>query len=239
MTFVTVFTRSVLEGVHGSSLEAGILRREVSDGVVHLAEHDGFSTGVAAVEGFNTAHHDVGSGRSSGEGAEAAGHQLTVVVVSDKEGSLTVESLGVVLIGTVIDVEALFQGETNLGAVAEVFNSLHTDTGSLTNAGVQRQTFGRVFETVEVRHFSVLVLKAHVNLTVKGNVSSERGSSKSAENGNSSERFLEHFMILITVCGHSVRTRPEKRYAVRAIIPSAVLFGNCLDVCIQSDPAQA
>lgn len=109
---------------------------------------------------------------------------------------LTVKELAGGLEFAGVGLEAVFELEAHLHAVAEVFRTLDAEAGG----GVATVFHGeRVFidhGVVADGDFTGLVLETQVNLAVHRDVGGLNGESGSAENGDSDKRLLEHNLVI-------------------------------------------
>ena len=187
-----------LEGVHDGSLQAGELRGLIGNRIVVAGSaRKAEDIIVAAVEGISDGVNDVIGAGSSGETTHAAEAQRTEVRV-DGERSLTTEdavlALGRTILGerAVISIEAAFELEADLQAVAEVFNALDAPTGAGVNAALEAEGVGIFRGAVDLLMVRVVVEEAVINHAVKRDVSSGSCTGKSAEHRESSKGLL-HF----------------------------------------------
>ena len=184
-----------IEGVLDRSLQTGELRGLVRDHVV-VAVGLGKAENAtrAAVEGVGVAVDEVEAG--AGTNAADAAHGERTEVGGEGDGGLTVKELAFGLEFAGVSLEAVFELEAHLHAVAEVFRTLDAEAGSGVQTVFHGERVGINHGLVEDGDFVGLVLEARVDLAVHRNFSGLNGESGSAENGDSDKRLLEHNLVI-------------------------------------------
>ena len=97
------------------------------------------------------------------------------------------EEAGALVESAVVSLEAVFKVEANLVAVAEIFRALQAEAGTGVLTRGHGEAVGRGRAVVRLRS-----VETEVNDTVELNVSSESRTCEGTENGDGSERLLEH-----------------------------------------------
>ena len=115
-------------------------------------------------------------------------HAEFAEVTSDIEQSFTVEKAAFSGELTVIGVEAVFEREADLEAVAEVFFTFHAEAGGGVLAGAHVELIN-VFAITLVRGG---VAEARVDDAVHRDIGGKGGTGEGAKNGDSGESLLEH-----------------------------------------------
>ena len=188
---IFVIGNAGVERVLSMHLEAGEGRRRVHDRVVILrvvAGHHGLVAAdfvPARREGGNRATHQTGrTGRARhlGQTAELERTGST----RDVERGFTTEETAVIVERAIVSLEAVFEHETDLNAVAEVFFTLQAETGTGVRAGVHRELVSGIVNTV----VGVDIVDAEVDDAVDRNVSSKSRTSEGAEDSESSKSFF-------------------------------------------------
>ena len=111
------------------------------------------------------------------------------------------EEAGALVESAVVSLEAVFKVEANLVAVAEIFRALQAEAGAGVLTGTHAEAVGRGLAVVDLRP-----VETEVNETIELNVGSESRAGKGTENGDGSERLLEHLHFLI----FWVRSGPDR-----------------------------
>ena len=195
--FAVFSAAGFLEGVLDRGLHAGELRGLVRDHVVvAVGLGKAEDVGGAAVEGVAVAVDEVEAG--AGTDAADAAHGERTEVGGDGDGGLTVKELAGGLEFAGVGLEAVFELEAHLHAVAEVFRTLDAEAGGGVQTVFHGERVGIGHGLVAFGNFIGLELEARVNLAVHRNVGGLNGESGSAENGDSDKRLLEHNLVIQT-----------------------------------------
>ena len=182
-----------VEGVLDRSLETGELRGLVRDHVVvAVGGGEAEDVVVAAVEGISRGEDEVIRAGTGANAAHAAHGERTEVGV-DGDGSFAVEDALFGLECAGIGLEAVFELEADLEAVAEFFRALQAEAGGGGDAGVHGEVVDVSLGVVSKG--LVRVDKARVDDAEEGHISSGGIAGGSAENGERGERLLEHLCI--------------------------------------------
>ena len=95
-----------------------------------------------------------------------------------------------------VGLEAVFELEAHLHAVAEVFRTLDAEAGGRVATVFHGERVFIDHGLVADGDFTGLVLETQVNLAVHRDVGGLNGESGSAENGDSDKRLLEHNLVI-------------------------------------------
>ena len=187
-----VFSTLLVEGILERALETSKLRRLVRDHVVGTAG-DGKTKNVivAAVEGVGHGVNDV-IRTGGGSHAAHATHGDRTKVTRERERSFAVEERVLRLESTRIGLEAVFEIEANLHAVAELFRALDAEAVARIDAAIKAERVSSFGRRITVGLIFVRVHQTGVDHTVHRDIGRKSGTGKRAENGDSCERFLKH-----------------------------------------------
>ena len=193
LRIIIILLDILVEGVLSEKVETGKRRGLVGDGVVHATEagaHHILVTGdVRPTRGErgNLAAEETVAAVAGSEFALTAHAEFAEVAANVKQ-SFTVEKAAFSGELTVIGVEAVFERETDLEAVAEVFFTLHAEAAGGVLAGAHVELIN-VFAIALVRGG---VAEARVDDAVHRDIGGKGGTGEGAENGDSGESLLEH-----------------------------------------------
>ena len=187
-----IFSRSLavrLKRILSSQLQTSETRGLINNHVViTVGGSKAPNIAVAAVEGFNVAEHVIRTeGRrnaaetAKSDRAERAGERQT---------GFTAEEAAALTHRAVVTIEAAFELEAHLIAVAEVFRTLQAPAVARIPTGLHIERIDSLF----ARILRVDVFEAGIESAVKRHVSSHCRAGKSAENGERSKS-LFHFEI--------------------------------------------
>ena len=194
--FTACVAAGFFEGVLSRNLQTGELRGLVRDHVVVAGGRgEAEDAAGAAVEGVSSSENEVIRAGARTNTTHAAHGKRTKVGV-DGDGSFAVEERVGGLEFAGVGLEAVFELEANLHAVAEVFSALDAKTGSGVAARFHGERVGINLGFVANGDFVGLELKARVDLAVHRDVGGLNGESGSAENGDSDKRLLEHNLVI-------------------------------------------
>ena len=139
------------------------------------------------------------------EDAHAAETDLTEIIFQVNQGFTTEHTIAVRIKRAVVRVKTVFEDETNLHAVAEVFRTLDAEAATrVVTGGHLERRFVVNRNTVElIVNINVLINETRVDTTVDLDVSSHGGTGEGAEGGDSNQRLLEHVntFYVSLICG--------------------------------------
>ena len=190
---LVAFLTILIEGVLERALHTGKLRGLVGNHVVGTAGgHKTEDLVVAAVKSVAEQVDDVIRTGAGTNGTHAAHGERTEVGVDGKR-SFTVEETTGRLERAIIRLEAVFELEANLQAIAEIFRTLEAEAADGVDAAVKSELVHfEIGSRITISDVVVRVHQTSVDNTVHRNLRSHGSAGKSAENGDSSERFLKH-----------------------------------------------
>ena len=178
-----------LERILSGQLQTSETRRLVDNHVViAIGSRKAPNITVAAVEGFNIAQHVI---RAAGRGnaAETAEGNRTERA-GERQTGFTAEEAAALTHRAVVTIEAAFELEADLIAVAEVFGTLQAPAVARIPTGLHVKRVALFGGTVILGGLLVEVFKAGIESAVKRHVSGHGRAGKNAENGESGERLF-------------------------------------------------